>query len=113
MWKVALFFAIIAAAKEATIAAPLPCDSYYRIFYPDRFKHCSSCFYGSWSAWARTSEVSVTAHCDSGYHYKEKRTRTDNYGKCEKETEERHICRLKVEISFTVNYLIYFQVIQP
>jgi len=96
MWKTALLFAIIAATKEVVIAAPLPCDSYYRIFYPHLFTHCSSCFYGSWSAWARTSEVSATAHCDSGYHYKEKRTRADNHGNCEKEIEERYMCKYSI-----------------
>ena len=96
MWKVILLLAIVVATQEVAFGAPLPCDSYYRIFYPELFTHCSSCFYGSWSAWARTSEVSATSHCDSGYHYKEARTRRDNHGQCEKETEERYACKLKV-----------------
>ena len=96
MWKVILLLAIVVATQEVAIGAPLPCDSYYRIFYPHLFTHCSSCFYGSWSAWARTSEVSATSHCDSGYHYKEARTRRDNHGQCEKETEERYACKFKV-----------------
>ena len=96
MWKVILLLAVVVATQDSVVAAPLPCDSYYRIFYPSLFTHCSPCFYGKWSAWTRTSEVSASSHCDSGYHYKETRTRTDNHGKCEKETEQRYMCKCSI-----------------
>ena len=104
MWKIIAILTVIFVTCEAqsgsssTPITPQPllsCDHPLRVLQPKWFTHCSTCFYGSWSDWYRIGHSVYSSQCNqSGYAYQVERTRADNHGKCQKQTQQQYQCTL-------------------
>ena len=94
MWKITFILATISVAYVSQSGARPSCESPLRVLRPDLFKHCSRCFYGTWSDWKRIGHSVSSSHCKkSGYAYQVERTRKDNYGKCSDKVERQYECK--------------------
>ena len=93
MWKVTLLLTVLLADKIDIALSELPCDSALRIFRPELFTHCSSCFYDTWSRWERIDHMMHHNNCSSGYLHKVKRTRKDLNQECNDEEEIQYHCK--------------------
>ena len=94
MKKIALILGLaVIVMNICAVNAALPCDSVLRVLRPNLFPHCSSCFYNSWSSWARTSSPMINNRCPTKRSFNEVRTRKDSLGKCKVETQERTACK--------------------
>ena len=124
MWKIAFIFAIISVpcrgqnasgsgSGSGAVNIVLSCDHPLRVLQPELFTHCSTCFYGTWSEWRRIGHSISASHCNSTYAFKVQRTRTDNYGNCNEESQQLYKCKLTKTRCLTFYTCTYVQVNQP
>ena len=104
MWKITFLLGIISATCKGESGSGgvvlLDCDHPLRVLQPELFTHCSTCFYGQWSSWYRIGHSVPSSQCHmSGYAYLVERTRKDNYGKCQEESQQQYQCKLCVAIA--------------
>ena len=97
MWKITFILAVISATSRGQSGSGgdilLSCDHPLRVLHPEQFTHCSSCFYGTWSEWSRIGHSVSSSRCNSSYAYEVERTRKDNNGNCQDETEQEYQCK--------------------
>ena len=95
MWSITSILAAISVACILLSDAQLNCHHPLRLLQPELFKHCSQCFYGSWSNRYRIGPSVSYRRCDkSRYAYQVERTRKDNYGNsnCTIEVQQEYQC---------------------
>ena len=111
MWKIAFILAVISATSRGQSGSGgdilLSCDHPLRVLHPEQFTHCSSCFYGTWSEWSRIGHSVSSSRCNSSYAYEVERTRKDNNGNCQDETEQEYQCKFYSPDYMLLTFCIY------